>query len=75
MGVRDGALRVTVTAAPERGKANRAIVAARSEALGVSKSAIELVSGETSPRKQFLVIGTTIDQIGLTLGRILQESK
>lgn len=54
-GVRQGALRVAVTIAPEKGKANKAIVEILSDALGVAKSAIELISGETSPRKQFLI--------------------
>jgi uncharacterized protein (TIGR00251 family) len=57
LGVRNGMLRVAVTAAPEKGKANQAIVAVLAEALGVAKSSIELASGATSAKKQFLVSG------------------
>lgn len=57
VGVREGALRVAVTAAPERGKANKAIVGVLSEALRVPKSAIEIISGDTSPQKRVLVVG------------------
>ena len=60
---RDGMLRVAVTEAPERGKANKAIVAVLSRALGVSKSSIELLSGETSVRKKFLVVGSDAEAL------------
>lgn len=63
LGERAGALRVAVTAAPEKGKANRAIIALLSKSLGVSKSAIELIAGETSRRKQFLIGGVTLDKV------------
>ena len=56
-GLHDGMLRVSVTAAPEKGKANGAIVALLSKALGVPKSSLELVTGATSPQKRFLVHG------------------
>src|SRR5262245_3194136 len=70
LGVREGALRVAVTAAREKGNANRAIVAVLSEALRIPKSAIELISGETSPRKRFLIYGTSSDEIAALLSKI-----
>jgi uncharacterized protein (TIGR00251 family) len=63
LGVRAGALRVAVTAAPEKGKANQAIIALLSKALGVPKSAIEILSGETSPQKRLLVRNFDMDQL------------
>jgi hypothetical protein len=62
-GTHDGMLRVAVTAAPEKGKANQAIVAVLSDALGVPKSSIELVAGDTSPRKRFLIVGGEVDTL------------
>ena len=50
-GIRNGALLVKVTAAPEKGKANTAVIALLSKAIGVPKSAFELVSGETDRNK------------------------
>ena len=44
-------LKVQVTAAPERGKANAAVIEVLAKALGVSKSAIRITAGETSPLK------------------------
>ena len=54
-GEHDGALRVSVTAAPEKGKANAAIVEVLAAALELRRGQIELVAGETNPRKTFLV--------------------
>lgn len=53
----DGALRVAVHAAPERGKANEAIIRVLAETLKLRKSQISLLSGETAKQKRFLVVG------------------
>jgi len=58
-GTHDGRLKVSVTQAPEKGKANQAIVKLLANSLGLSRSRIELVSGETSPQKTFLISGRT----------------
>ncbi len=52
-----GALKVAVTAAPDKGKANEAIVTLLADKLGVAKSAIELISGQTSRQKKFRIHG------------------
>ena len=44
-------LKVQVTAAPERGKANDAVVEVLAEALGVPRRSVRLMSGEASPLK------------------------
>jgi uncharacterized protein len=56
-GEQDGQLKVCVTQSPERGKANKAIVELLAKSLGLKKSQIELISGETSHQKRFLVRG------------------
>jgi hypothetical protein len=50
-GIRDGALLVRVAAPPEKGKANEELRAVLARALGIPKSAIELVAGASSRRK------------------------
>ncbi len=50
-------LRVSVTAPPEKGKANQALIALLAKQLGVAKSAISLQSGETSRQKLLEVQG------------------
>tara|TARA_R110002049_G_scaffold27321_2_gene94251 strand:+ start:467235 stop:467528 length:294 start_codon:yes stop_codon:yes gene_type:complete len=54
-GCHDQALRVSVTAAPDKGKANRAIRKALARALGIKQSQMQLVAGETHRRKQFMI--------------------
>ncbi|WP_243444750.1 DUF167 domain-containing protein [Sphingosinicella humi] len=49
--VEGGAVRVYVTAPPDKGKANKAVIALVAKALGIPKSAVELVRGETSRDK------------------------
>ena len=70
LGERDGMLRVAVTAAPEKGKANKAIVALLAKTLGIAKTSIELIAGETSPQKRFLIAGGNIDAIHVLLARL-----
>jgi uncharacterized protein len=56
-GVQDGMLKVCVTQSPEKGKANKALVQLLSKSLGLKKSQFELIAGETSHQKRFLVRG------------------
>lgn len=58
-GVQVGQLRISVTQAPEKGKANRAIMELLCRKLSLRRSQIELISGETSPQKRLLVRGLT----------------
>jgi uncharacterized protein len=50
-GIRNGALLVKVTAAPEKGKANAAVIGLFAKTIGVPKSAFDLVSGDTDRNK------------------------
>ena len=68
------ALRVAVTAPPEKGKANAAIGAVLAESLGCRSSQIALISGETSRRKRFLVIGVTPDDLRRRLAAAIPDA-
>ena len=67
-GVQDGALKVCVTASPEKGKANKALVELLAKSLGLKKSQIELISGQTSHQKRFLLRGATREGLLARLG-------
>jgi len=56
-GILGGMLKVKLAAAPEKGKANKAVAELLAKKLGLKKSQIELVAGETSHQKRFLVRG------------------
>lgn len=51
------ALKVRVAAPPERGRANAEVVRVLAEVLGVPGSAVRIVSGGTSARKQVEIAG------------------
>jgi uncharacterized protein (TIGR00251 family) len=51
VGVLGDRLKVKVTAAPEAGKANKAICALIAKELGVKSAQVEVVSGATNPEK------------------------
>ena len=55
------ALKVSVTAAPEAGKANEAVIALLAQEWGVAKSAISVVSGATDRRKLLEIRGPSQD--------------
>lgn len=57
MGVHDGALKVAVNQAPEKGKATAAIIKLLAEVLGIKKCQIQLLTGQTSVQKRFLLSG------------------
>jgi uncharacterized protein (TIGR00251 family) len=56
-GEHGGALKLHVTQAPERGRANEGVLALLSEALGVPARQIELVSGHASQDKRVAISG------------------
>ena len=54
--VSEGQFKVWVKAAPEKGRANKAVIEAMSGYLDVPKSRIEIVSGETSTQKTLEIV-------------------
>ena len=66
-------LKVSVTQSPEKGKANKAIVALLSKSLGLRKSHIELVAGATSHQKRFLIRKITPDALAERIARVLER--
>jgi uncharacterized protein (TIGR00251 family) len=51
LGVHGGALKLSVKAPPERGKANKDVLALVAETFGLALSDVEIIAGETSPDK------------------------
>ena len=63
VGLHGDALKIRLTAAPTKGKANRALQEFLAERLGVSPSAVELLSGHTSRWKRVRVKGVSADAV------------
>jgi uncharacterized protein (TIGR00251 family) len=73
-GERAGALRVAVTAPPQDGRANEAIAEVLREAFKLKRSELQLVCGEKSRHKSFLVRGLTREQLEARLAELLQNA-
>ena len=55
----EDALKVRVTAPPERGRANAAVVSTIAEALGLAAERVQIVAGHSSARKTIEIAGLT----------------
>lgn len=54
-----GRLKLAVTAAPEKGKANKAVIELLAQALRICESSIQIVSGESSRNKRLIIEGVS----------------
>ena len=59
LGEQAGSLKVAVTAPPQEGRANQALAEVLRDLLGLKRSQVELLSGETSRDKRFLIRGVS----------------
>lgn len=73
-GVQDGMLKVCVTQSPEKGKANKAVLELLTKKLGLKKSQVELLAGETSHQKRFLVHGISVDELADRIRRVTEAA-
>jgi len=62
-GLLNGMLKIKISAAPEKGKANRALVGFLAKKLGVKKKAVSIISGQTNPVKQVQVLGISTETL------------
>jgi len=67
-GLLDGMLKIKVSAAPEKGKANQCLLKFLAKQLGVKKKAVSIISGKTSPVKHIQVSGISADALLKKLG-------
>jgi uncharacterized protein (TIGR00251 family) len=71
---REEYLRVRISAAPERGKANAALIALLAKSLGLSKSSIHIIRGQHSAHKTLEVSGLSQADIMSRLHPELEQS-
>ncbi len=69
-----GRLKVSITQVPEKGKANLALAKLLAKSLGIKRSQIRLVSGETSPQKVFSITEHTAAEVLSRISAALEES-
>jgi uncharacterized protein len=58
--LKDDRLKVAVTAPPVDGKANEAVIRALAEALGIPRTSIDILRGDTGRRKTVRIRGVTL---------------
>lgn len=66
-GVRDGALKLRITAPPVEGKANEECIRLLADILGVKKNQVTIIAGHTSRTKIVAVSGRTAGEIAARL--------
>jgi uncharacterized protein len=71
VGEHGGALKVAVTAPPEDGRANDALVELLRKSLGLKRSQVQLIAGQTSREKKFLVRGVSRDELTTIISQLL----
>ncbi|MHC4595091.1 MAG: DUF167 domain-containing protein [Planctomycetota bacterium] len=62
-GLLDGTLKVKVSAAPEKGKANQCLLKFLAKQLGVKKNAVSIISGKNSPVKRVQASSISVDTL------------
>ena len=65
-----GAVKIALTAPPVDGRANQACIEFLAELLSLPRSAIEIVSGQSSRTKVIRVAGISVQQLRLLLQRV-----
>jgi uncharacterized protein (TIGR00251 family) len=71
IGTQAGAVKVAVTAPPEDGRANAAVLDVLRDWLGVRRSEVELLSGHANRNKVVLVRGVTAEELQALVARRL----
>lgn len=69
VGEHGGALKIAVTAAPEKGRANRAVIEVLAKALGLRRSSIEITAGSASRDKTLALGGARREAVEALAGR------
>ena len=75
MSLRDGILRVRVTAPPHQGQANRALLALLAQILAVPQNELSLVRGYASRHKVIAIGGLSPEELQERLTLILSRRK
>ena len=71
-GIHAGRLKIEVCAAPEKGKANRAVLECLANYLSVARSKLEVVAGKTASLKTIAVRDWTVDDNRMLLWKKLK---
>jgi len=71
VGFKEGVLYAKVTALPQKGQANRALLELMAQTLGTPKSSVDIIRGQSSRSKVIAVQGLSGEEVKEILGRDL----
>ena len=63
LGIHAGALKLSVTTAPEKGKANKALIEILAESLNLPRNRVSIEQGQSSHHKIVLLQGANVDHV------------
>jgi uncharacterized protein (TIGR00251 family) len=69
----DGTLKIRLAAPPVNGAANQALIDFLSRALGIAKSQIDIIAGETSERKLLSLVGISPKDVDAVIGELMSK--
>ena len=69
VGFKEGVLYAKVTALPQKGQANRALLELMAQMLGIPKSAVDIIRGQSSRSKVIAIQGLTSEEVRGILGQ------
>jgi uncharacterized protein YggU (UPF0235/DUF167 family) len=70
IGAYGGALKLEVSAAPEKGRANAAVIRLLADALGLQRNQVEIVGGASSQDKTAVLTGCSVEEIAARLASV-----
>jgi uncharacterized protein (TIGR00251 family) len=68
------ALRLALTAPPQAGEANAALVRLLASTFGVKRAAVQIVTGQAQPVKRVRILGPTVEQARASLAQALAQN-
>jgi uncharacterized protein len=71
----DGTIKIRIAAPPVEGATNRALIEFLAEALGLPRSQVDIVAGETSERKLISLTGISPESVDNVLRGMLDEGE
>ena len=74
-GEQDGMLKVGVTQVAEKGKANKALLSVLAKELGLRRSQLSLLAGETTQKKRFLICDVNAVQLAERIAAVLTAGR
>lgn len=74
-GILNGRIKISITQAPEKGKANTAILKFLAKVLGLKRTQLQLIAGETSPLKTLRIEGIIFEEIASVLRELADSAK